>query len=312
MSSKRYIVACLAGDGIGPEVMAQASRLVSAVSRLHGFTVDELHVPLGSEALHRFGHPLPRATRDACLSADAILAASPHEPALERLELDLDLRASVTSLRFAPRGDVLLLSPLDADASRWTVERAFELARRRRARVASVARDRAWHDLVEGVAHDHDGLAVEHMTVASALPALAFDRERFDVVVTDEVLADAVTGVAASEQQGPRVIATGRLAAHGPSMFLAAHGAAHAIAGQGVANPSSILLAAALMLGAGLGEHSAAETLHGAVLRAFTGSRTADMRGRGLARTTRDFASVVLRELPSSLPNAEFHREAYA
>jgi 3-isopropylmalate dehydrogenase len=306
MSMKRYIVACLAGDGIGPEVMAQASRLVAAVSRLHGFTVDDLHVPFGSEALHRFGHPLPRTTRDACLSADAILVASPRQSALEHLERDLDLRAAVTSVRFAPRGDVLVLSPLQSDSSRWAVERAFELARRRRARVASIARNRDWRDLVTDVAQHHDGLAVEHLTVASGLPALAFSRERFDVVITDEVLADAVTEVATSQQQGPRVVASGRLASHGPSVFLAEHGRARAIAGQGVANPSSILLAAALMLGAGLREPSAAETLHGAVLRAFD-----DTRGV-LTRTTNDFAAVVLRELPVALRNAEFPREAFA
>lgn len=312
MSAKRYGVACLAGDGIGPEVMAEAARLVTAVSRLHGFTVDDVHAPFGGEALVRHGHPLPKSTRDACLGADAVLVASPREPALVRLEADLDLRATVTWVRFAPRGDLLLLSPLDDEASRWTVERAFELARRRRARVTSVAPNREWRELVDDVAAHHDGLAVEHMTVASGLPALAFDRERFDIVVTGSLLADALVDVATSSEQGPRVAATGRLAEHGPGLFMPTHGAARAIAGQGVANPSSFLLAAALMLGAGLGEHSAADTLQGAVFGAFSGARTADMAGRGVARTTRDFASVVMQGLPSAVRNAEFPREAFA
>ena len=44
MSKKRYTVACLSGDGIGPEVMAEASRALADVSQLHGFGIDEHHV----------------------------------------------------------------------------------------------------------------------------------------------------------------------------------------------------------------------------------------------------------------------------
>ena len=74
-----------------------------------------------------------------------------------------------------------------------------------------------------------------------------------------------------------------------------------------------MLLAAALMLGEGLGERGAAETLTGAVLGACSnGMRTPDCSSRGLGATTREFADVVLAELPLSLTNAEFYREAVA
>ena len=59
-----YSVACLAGDGIGPEVMAQASRGLRAAGRLHGFELDEQHVPFGADATMRVGHPFPLATRN--------------------------------------------------------------------------------------------------------------------------------------------------------------------------------------------------------------------------------------------------------
>jgi 3-isopropylmalate dehydrogenase len=313
VSAKRYTVACLAGDGIGPELTAEACRLVAAVSRFHGFVVDDVHPAFGGEAFVRYGHPLPRATRDACLDADAVLVAAPREPALGRLEDELDLRAAVTWVRTPTGGDLLLMSPLTDDASRWTVERAFDLARRRRAHVASVDAGRGWRDLVDEVAEGHDGLGVEHLSVGSGLPALAFDRERFDVVVTGELFADALVEVATSSEQRPRVVASARIAEHGPGIFLPAHGAARQIAGQGVANPSSMLLAAALMLGVGLGEQSAAETLQGAVLGAFGNRvRTPDMRGRGIAGTTRDFTKVVIDQLPTALQNAEFLQRATA
>ena len=54
-----YSIACLAGDGIGPEVMAQASRGMREASRLHGFALDERHVAFGADATMRFGTPVP-------------------------------------------------------------------------------------------------------------------------------------------------------------------------------------------------------------------------------------------------------------
>ena len=55
----RYVVACLAGHGIGPEVTAAASRALARLGREHGFDVEELHPPFDTEALTRSGHLLP-------------------------------------------------------------------------------------------------------------------------------------------------------------------------------------------------------------------------------------------------------------
>ena len=64
MTGRRtYVVACLAGHGIGPEITAAASRALAGLAREHGFAIEELHPPFDSEALTRSGHPLPAATR---------------------------------------------------------------------------------------------------------------------------------------------------------------------------------------------------------------------------------------------------------
>jgi len=305
----RYTIACLAGNGIGPEVMAEASRAVAAVSRLHGFRVEEVHVPFGGEALTRSGQLLPLQTRLAYLRADAVLVAASRDSALDDVEAELDLRAAVTHVRFSPGRRVWLLSPLAADAAEWTIERAFTLARSSSGRVVSVDGDRSWRDLVDEVARRHDGLAVEHLRPVDALPQLAFEPERFDVVVTGPRFADALAGIAAMIDRPLRVLASGRLAGSGPAVFAPTHGAAHDIAGQGVANPSSMLLAAAVMLGEGLGERAAAETLAGAVMEANgNGVRTPDMVASGVGATTREFGDVVLAELPWAVRNAEFVR----
>ena len=127
MRKKRYTVALLSGDGIGPEMTAEASRALRAVSRMHGFGVEELHVPFGGDAVRRFGHPLPSFTRAACAEADAVLVATTREPALEVVKAELDLSWRIT--RVCARGSELaVVSPLVDGALDLAVDRAFRLA----------------------------------------------------------------------------------------------------------------------------------------------------------------------------------------
>lgn len=311
-SRTTYTIACLSGHGIGPEVMAQASRALERVSRLHGFRVAEVHPPFGAEARTQSGHALPADTRAATLGAKAVLAASENDPALAGVESELDLRARIDRVAFGPRDAVTVLSPVDEATTEWTVRRAFELARSSHARVTSVGGDRRWSALVEAEAQLHPGLTLGFEQLKTAASRLAFQPESFDVVVTPAPYAEPLVSLVAHGHR-PRVVASGRLAENGPGVFVPAHGAAEEIAGQGVANPASMLLAAALLLGEGLGERRAAETLTGAVLHACSnGTRTPDMVGSGVGATTREFTDVVLSALPGALTNAEFYREAVA
>jgi 3-isopropylmalate dehydrogenase len=79
MSQKAHIV-LLAGDGIGPEIVAQAKRVLDRVaSRFgHGLTFTERLI--GGAAIDATGDPLPEATVDACKSADAILLGAVGGP----------------------------------------------------------------------------------------------------------------------------------------------------------------------------------------------------------------------------------------
>lgn len=306
-----YSVACLTGHGIGPEVMAEASRALARVSRLHGFRVEETHPPFGAEAVTRSGHSLPPGTRQATLAANAILVAADDDPALAGVESELDLHARVDRVAFAPRSTITVFSPLDDVSVEWSLSRAFDFARASRGRVASVGGDSRWRAAVRAEAARHDAVAVEEVAVKAAVEGLAFAPERYDVVVTPHPYAEALVGLVAHGRR-PRMVASGRLARSGPGIFASGHGAAEDIAGQGVANPESMLLAAALMLGEGLGERRAAETLTGAVLEACAGRRTPDMVSTGVGATTREFGDVVLSGLPFAMTTAEFYREAVA
>jgi len=280
MRARRYMVACLAGDGIGPELMAEASRAVEAVSRMHGFVVDEIHAPFGGDAVRRFGHPLPAATRAACREADAVLIAATREPALEGVKAELDLSWRITRVR---------------------------LARARRAQVTSVGTSPEWFAAVQAATERHAGVIVEHVPVEHVLPILAADPARFDVIATQELFAEALSNMAAFAHENVRMVASGRMSDAGAGVFGPTHGSAPEIAGQGVANPMAMLLAASLMLGEGLGERAAAETLERGVADALEdGVRTPDLVHSGPAATTRQFMDVLLAGLPSARRDTEF------
>jgi isocitrate/isopropylmalate dehydrogenase len=299
MSRTHYTVACLARHGSGPELMAEASRALRAASLLHGFTVDEEHVPFGTEALMRFGHPFPPASRRSVFAADAVLVPPATTDPLDALEIDLDMRATVTRVRFDGRGMLSVLAPLDDDAWAWTLERAFVLARSGRARVAFAGVDERWADEASTAEAEHDGVEVERLATREAVRQLVAAPERFDVVVCPPELAAAASELAAATA-ARRIAAWGRLAASGPGVFGPADDPEPEAAGLGVADPSSMLLATALMLGEGLGERTASATLASALGRA---------QRHGAPPSTRGLADTVLAELPSGL-GIEFQREA--
>jgi 3-isopropylmalate dehydrogenase len=307
-SRRRYVVACLAGNGIGPEVMAEASRALAEVSTGHGFVVDEVHVPFAGEALTRSGHPLPPATRRATLAADAVLVAGSSQPALDGVKDELDLITSVVRTQLAAGGDLTVFAPLRDDAVDWTIARAFASARARTGSVVSVGVNGAWASVVDLHASAHDGVTVRHATLAQALHELTTAPSTLGVVVTERVLADALAEAPRLGTEGRNKTATGLLSPTGPGLFGPTHGSARDIAGQGVANPSEMLLATALLLGEGLGRYAAAEALEASVAAALRRpGATADAAASGrLAAGTREFVDVVLGLLPSARRDTEF------
>jgi 3-isopropylmalate dehydrogenase len=66
-------IAVLAGDGIGPEVMAQGLRCLRALADAHGHQLELIELPFGGAAIDLCGNPLPESTLQVCLEADAVL-----------------------------------------------------------------------------------------------------------------------------------------------------------------------------------------------------------------------------------------------
>lgn len=300
-----YVVACLTGHGVGPEVMAGASRALAEVSRQHGFAVEQVHPPFAGEAMTQTGHPLPAATRAATLRADAILAAGATEPALDDVKAELDLAARMIRILLDDGRDLTVVAPLQESTEDWTLERAFLAARARSGRVASVAVSEPWRERVHRHAAHHAGVTVADVALADALEALARDPAVVGILLVERALADAVIG--APRLGGRRHLsATGFLSASGPGLFTPHHEHAAEMAGQGVANPSEALLAAALLLGEGLGRRTAAEALEESLGAALADRRSPGLAGPGVSATTREFVDAVLGLLPSARRDTEF------
>ncbi|HYM15973.1 MAG TPA: 3-isopropylmalate dehydrogenase [Dehalococcoidia bacterium] len=68
-----YRIAVLRGDGVGPEIVDEALRVLQAVGGRHGHEFEFVEAYAGGEAWERYGEHLPAVTLDACRAADAIL-----------------------------------------------------------------------------------------------------------------------------------------------------------------------------------------------------------------------------------------------
>jgi len=91
-------IACLAGDGIGPEIMAEALRVL-AVLDLPGLEIREADV--GGVGYHRHGHPLPPETLEIAKAADAVLFGAVGDPSCDNLERHLRPEQAILGLRQA-------------------------------------------------------------------------------------------------------------------------------------------------------------------------------------------------------------------
>jgi 3-isopropylmalate dehydrogenase len=322
-------VVCLPGDGIGPEVMQEAKRVLAALAP----DVELEEHPFGAQAIRDSGDPLPEGTLAACRAAEAVLKAPIGDPEFDaadvrpeqgmlRLRAELDVYANLRPAR-SEKVDVLIVRELVGglyfgasgvredgtvfDTCEYhprqverIARRAFQLARGRDKRLTSVDKaniletSRLWRRVVNEVGAGYEDVAVDHMLVDNAAMQLASAPDQFDVLVTENMFGDILSDLAAAMTGGLGLAPSASLSDGGPGIFEPVHGSAPDIAGLGIANPAAMLRSTALMLEHGLARPEEARALEGAVEDALASAPTPDLGG---SATTAEFGDAVLREL---------------
>ena len=345
----RYRLVAIPGDGVGPDVVAAARRVLAAAGARFGFDVAWRDIVVGGAGIGTYGVPIRDEDLAACADSDAILlgavggpkwddptAAVRPEQALFAMRGTLGLFANLRPVSVHPAlvpasplrpelldgVDMLIVreltgglyfgarseatGPAGARAAHdllpysepeiaRVARLAFELARGRRKRLASVdkanvlATSRLWRTVVHEIAAEYPDVALEDRLVDACAMQIVRSPASFDVLVTEnlfgDILSDEASVLAGSLGMLPSASVGSRRTAHGlHGLYEPIHGSAPDIAGQDLANPIGTILSAAMLLRWSLGQAEAANAVELAVSAALDeGFRTGDIWPRSAA-----------------------------
>ncbi len=357
-ANNAFHVAVLAGDGIGPEVMAPALEILRKVEAKAGLNFRFTDAPAGAVNYRETGKSMPDTTVRLCEEADAILLGACGLPSVRypdnteimpqvELRFHFDLYAGVRPARLIPgvpspivgadaRGiDMVVIREsteglfasmgkgvvTHEDAretlviTRKTSERLFEfsfkLAERRRKRGrpgALTCVDKAnvfkafafFREMFDEAAQRHPEVKADHLYVDACSAMLVKRPWDFDVMVMEnmfgDILSDLTAGLIGGMGMAPSADIGDRYA-----VFQPCHGTAPDIMGQGKANPTGMILSAAMMLDWLADKHGlegaaeAGERIERAVDQAYAGGiKPMEFGGKN---GTADIAKAVLAAL---------------
>lgn len=351
-TEREFEIAILPGDGIGPEVCAEAVRLLRVLQpAMDGASFQFIEQPVGVQEYLRHGDPLPPAAFEACRRADAVLLGAMGLPSVrwpdgreltpqidlrERLDLYCGLRpvrlyhTNDSPLKNYHAGDLDLLlvrenteglfstrhhghsASADRVCDLMTITRrgteriaraAFREARKRRGHVTLVDKANVMPSMVffrqvfDEVAKEFPDVRADHVYVDAASLFLIKDPRRFDVLLTENLFGDILSDLIAALVGGMGMAPSADIG-DDCAVFQPSHGTAPDIAGKGIANPTAMILSAAMMLEwlGHPGTVSAAQRLRRAVERVYANPahRTADLGGR---LTTKELTDKIIEEL---------------
>lgn len=304
-ANNAFHIAVLAGDGIGPEVMAPALEVLRKVEQKSGLSFRFTEAPAGANNYLATGKSMPDSTIKLCEEADAILLGACGLPSVRypdnteiapqiELRFIFDLYAGVRPARLIPgvpspivgadkRGIDLVVIRESTEGlfasmgkgvvthedaretlviTRRTSERLFEfsfrLAERRKARgkpgslacvdKANVFKAFAFfRRIFDETAERHPDVTTDHLYVDACSAMLVKRPWDFDVMVMENMFGDIVSDITASLIGGLGMAPSADIGDK-YAVFQPCHGTAPDIMGQGKANPTGMILSAAMML----------------------------------------------------------------
>jgi 3-isopropylmalate dehydrogenase len=298
-------IAVLAGDGIGPEVMAPALEILRKIEARSDLRFRFTEAPAGANHYRETGKSMPDSTIKLCEEADAILLGACGLPSVRypdnteiapqvELRFHFDLYAGVRPARLIPgvpspivgadrRGiDMVVIREsteglfasmgkgvvTDEDAretlviTRKTSERLFEfsfkLAERRKTRgrtgqltcvdKANVFKAFAFfRKMFDEAAERHPQVKADHLYIDACAANLVKRPWDFDVMVMENMFGDIISDLTAGLIGGMGMAPSADIGDR-HAVFQPCHGTAPDIMGQGKANPTAMILSAAMML----------------------------------------------------------------
>jgi isocitrate dehydrogenase (NAD+) len=303
-------VVMIAGDGIGPEVMAATQRVLHAA----GARIDWIEAHAGVGAVEKFGDPLPDQTLDLIRKHRVAIKGPCTTPVGKgfrsinvRLRKELELFASVRPVSTLPGvkvpydnvdlivvrenteglyagmehyvvpGVVESLRLVTRDAAERIIRYAFELARHQGRRKVTVVHKASVLPLSDGMF-----LRIADQ-IADDNPFIEYEQQTIDHVALDlaqdptrydvlvmENLFGDVVSDLCAGLVGGLGLVPGANIGARFALFEAVHGSAPDIAGKGLANPIALLRSAAMMLDH-IGQRSAAQRIEQSVRRTLQG-----------------------------------------
>ena len=92
-------IAVLPGDGIGPEIVKQAVKVIEAVSERFDLQVSLEYGEIGGSAIDKFGIPFPEETKELVLNSDAVLLGAVGGPKWDKLPFEKRPERALLELR---------------------------------------------------------------------------------------------------------------------------------------------------------------------------------------------------------------------
>ena len=313
-------ITCIPGDGIGPEIVTEAKKVLEKVAAVYGHKMVFEDILMGGASIDVHGVPLTEEAIAKAKAADAVLmgsiggdtTTSPWYQLPPNLRPEAGLLAIRKALNlFANLRPAVLYDELaaacplkeeiskagfdtltyDENEIRRIAIKGFEIAMKRRKKVTSVDKanvldsSRLWRKVVEEVAKDYPEVKLEHMLVDNCAMQLVRDPAQFDVILTENMFGDILSDEASMVTGSIGMLASASLNDTKFGLYEPSHGSAPDIAGKDVANPIATVLSAAMMLRYSFDLDREADAVEAAVKQVLKeGYRTGDIMSEGCTR----------------------------